>query len=402
MYVNLHYELIYMVYTNEEMINEYINTRGLSKSTRNSFKYSLKHYSDFQQKSLEELIDEADEEEEKNIRWKKTKLKRRLTNYMNYCKSTMTLNSAKHYLKIVKLFYHHHDIQIHKLPPFNERNAKIRQPIMPKDLPTREILRDAVEIAEPLMKALILFLVSSGMSKIDARNLTIQNFIDATAKYHDNSKDLKTAIEKMKEYDGEIIPVWNSRRQKTKKFFITFNSDEATRHIINYLELRNQRVEDGTKGAPEELKPSDKLFKISSEYFTIKFRELNDALELGTVGDDEASGVKGYNRLRGHMLRKYHATNLKNAGMDVYSINVLQGKSNGTVNDVYFFEDEQHLLKEYIDAIEGVLILTDVKELNRYSPEYVKMEKQNEEYKKQLDEIKSDIDGLKKVLGNGK
>ena len=313
-------ELINMEDTNQEMIDEYIATRGLSKSTYNSFKYVLKHYCKFQQKSLQELIDEADYEEEQGVRWKKTKLKKRLTSYMNHCKSTMTLGSAKKYIKIVKLFYHHHDIEIQKLPPFNEKNAIIRAPIRAKDLPTREILRDAVEIAEPLMKALILFLASSGMSKIDARNLTIQNFIDATKKYHDDSKDWKTAIEKMKAYEGEIIPIWNSRRQKTKKYFITFNTDEATRYIIAYLELRSERLKDHPIDGRTELEPSDKLFKISEVSFTNKFKELNNALGLGTVGNNENDNIKGYNRLRGHMLRKYHATNLKKHGMDTYSL----------------------------------------------------------------------------------
>jgi integrase len=383
--------------TNEEMVEEFVATRGLSKASHKSFKYTLKHYCNFQGCSLQELIDEADFEEEQQIRWKKRKLKKRLVNYMNFCKDTLTINSAKHHLKLVKIFYHHHDIEIHKLPPFNEKNAKVRNPITPKDLPTREILQEAVEIAEPLMKALILFLVSSGMSKIDARNLTIQNFLDATSKYHNDSKDLKTAIKLMKEYDGEIIPIWNSRRQKTKKFFVTFNTDEATRHIISYLELRDERLKNNYYNPKDELEPSDKLFKISTDYFTLKFKELNNALGLGTAGGNPEENIKGFNRLRAHMLRKYHATNLKKFGMDTYSINVLQGKSNGSVNDVYFFEDEETLLEEYIKAIEGVLILTDVKEHNRYSPEFIKMEKENEEYKEKIDRITDEINSLKKM-----
>lgn len=386
---------------NEILVKEYVATRGLSKSSYYSLKYSLAHYCRFQGKNLQELIDEADAEEEAGIRWKRTKLKKRLTNYMNFCKETMTINSAKHYFKMVKLFYHHHDIQIFKLPPINDRNAKIRTPITTNDLPTREILQEAVEIAEPLMKALILFMASSGMSKVDARGLTIQNFLDATVKYHDEGDDLKTAIAKMKEYDGQLIPTWKSRRRKTKKYFITFNTDEATRYIISYLELRNEKIKSNSDDGQSELKPTDKLFKISSHYFTMKFAQLNDALGLGTVGGKPEEGIKGYNRLRGHMLRKYHATNLKKHGMDSYSINTMQGKSNGAVNDVYFFADEETLMKEYIDAIAGVLIMTDVKEYNIYSPEYAEMQEENSELKSELGNIKADLAKLKNVFGDG-
>jgi len=99
--------------TNQELVDEFIATRGLSKASYKSFKYTLKHYSNFQGCSLQELLDEADYEEEQGIRWKKRKLKQRLTNYMNFCRNTLTINTAKHYLKVVKIFYHHHDIEIH-------------------------------------------------------------------------------------------------------------------------------------------------------------------------------------------------------------------------------------------------------------------------------------------------
>lgn len=386
---------------NDILVREYIATRGLSKSSYNGMKYALAHYCRFQGKNLQELLDEADAEEESGVRWKKSKLKKRLTNYMNFCKETMTLNSAKHYMKLVKQFYHHNDIEIHKLPPFNDRNAIMREPITSKDLPTREILQQAVEIAEPIMKALILFLASSGMSKIDARNLTIQNFLDATKRYHDEDDDIMTAIAKMKAFEGDLIPTWNSRRSKTKKYFITFNTDEATRYIMSYLELRNEKLKTNPENGQTELKPTDKLFKIADHYFTIKFAQLNDALDLGTVGGKPEEGVKGYNRLRGHMLRKYHATNLKKHGMDTYSINVMQGKSNGAVNDVYFFEDEDALFKEYMSAIEGVLIMTDVKEYNVYSPEYVQMESENQELRSELSGIKEDLAKIKNIFGEG-
>ena len=105
---------------NEEYIQEYTTTRGLSKNTYNLIKLVMNHYSQFQKLTLHELIIEADDEEEQGIRWKRRTLKRRLINYINYLHQSMTLNSAKTYLKIVKSFYHHHEIEIHSLPKLNE------------------------------------------------------------------------------------------------------------------------------------------------------------------------------------------------------------------------------------------------------------------------------------------
>ena len=202
----------------------------------------------------------------------------------------------------------------------------------------------------------------------------------------------------MKEFEGEIRPVWHSRRKKTNKFFITFNSDEATRFMIHYLEYRNEKLRYNPNNKNKTLKPTDQLFKVSEQYFSVKFQQLNDALGLGTIGDNPDDGVKGYNRLRGHILRKFHASSLEKAGMDIYSINVMQGKSNGSVNDVYFFADEEVLLEKYINAMDGVLILSEVKEYDKYSPEFVELENENKSLKTEISDLRGDIDNIKALL----
>ena len=367
--------------TNEEYIKEYITTRGLSKSTYQSTKMIMNHYSKFQQLSIHELIQEADNEEEQGIRWKRRKLKTRLINYMNYLRENMTLNSAKTYLKIVKAFYNHHEIEIHKLPKLNEKNSIVTEPITYSDLPDKEIIKKAVELSEPLMKAIILFLSSSGISKVDALNITIQQFIDATYHYHhqvDLYQSLATLWDISKNTD--IIPIFKARRQKTNKYYITFCTHEATMEILNYLAIRSRK---------QDIHSYDKLFKIEPHYYTIKFEELNDLLGLQKVGS--------YNRFRGHMLRKFHASALSKDGMDRYLINVLQGKSNGSVDDVYFFEDENRLKEEYIQHMHSLLIFSEVREVTVHSEEFLELKKENDELKKQVMKIQQMQDELNNI-----
>ena len=367
--------------TNEEYIKEYITTRGLSKSTYKTTKLIINHYSNFQQLSIHELIQEADAEEDAGIRWKRRKLKTRLINYMNHLRENMTLNSAKTYLKIVKSFYNHHEIEIHKLPKINEKNAIVTEPITYSDLPDKDIIQKAVELSEPLMKALILFLSSSGLSKVDALNITIQQFIDATYSYHqqvDLYQSLATLWDASKNVD--IIPIFKARRQKTNKYYITFCTHEATMEILNYLAIRSKKM---------DLHPYDKLFKIESHYYTIKFEELNDLMGLQKVGS--------YNRFRGHMLRKFHASALSKDGMDRYLINVLQGKSNGTVDDVYFFEDENRLKEEYIKHMHSLLIFSEVREVTVHSDEFLELKKENQELKEQMLKIQQMQDELNNI-----
>lgn len=362
--------------TNETYIKEYIQSRGLGKKTYYLFKYILNHYSKYQEKSLHELILEADNEEEQNIRWKRRTLKIRLINYRNYCKQTMKLSSAKTYYKTVKMFYNHHEILIGKLPAWNTKNATISTPITPSDLPTKNIIREAVDIAEPLMKALILFLCSSGMSKVDCLNLTVQDFITASKNYH-NEEDIQKALQIMFKSEMEIIPVFNMRRSKTNKYFITFCSPEATQEIINYLLLRDKR---NKKYHRPLLTATDKLFKISPAHYQTKFAELNNTMKLGKTGT--------FNRLRGHMLRKWHATQLEKNGMSRHLVNILQGKSNGSVDDVYFYTDEETLRNEYLQALDGVLVFTEVKEVTKYSPEYLNIVDENKKLKVEIEKVK--------------
>ena len=73
------------------------------------------------------------------------------------------------------------------------------------------------------MKSLILFLLSTGMSKIDALNLSIQQFIDSTYEYHKQTSIYQALSELWKISDTtDIIPTFKARRQKTNKYFITF------------------------------------------------------------------------------------------------------------------------------------------------------------------------------------
>ena len=363
--------------TNDDYILEYISTRGLSEKTAKNLKNITNNYCQFQQSNLHKLLLEADADEEDGLIWKKRKLKKRLVDYMNHLKTTMSINSAKTYFAVIKTFYEHHEIEVGKLPAFNVRNAKVQKPITYNDLPDKEIIKTAVEVSKPLMRSIILFLSSTGMSKVDMRQLTVNSFITATYDYH-KTTDMTTALQILNNLDEPIIPTWKSRRCKTNKYFITFNTPETTSEILNYLQTR------------KDLKPTDKLFPIPEHYFTLQFEKLNDMMGLGYVG--------AYRRFRGHMLRKFHASNLEKAGMNRYKINLLQGKSNNAVDDVYFFQDEKELKKSYINCMDGLLIFTKVEKVS-IDDEAVKLLKmENEQLKAEIDEIrqmKKDIERIK-------
>ena len=108
--------------------------------------------------------------------------------------------------------------------------------------------------------------------------------------------------------------------------------------------------------------------------------------------------VGAYRRFRGHMLRKFHASNLEKAGMNRYKINLLQGKSNNAVDDVYFFQDEKELRRDYIDCMGGLLIFTKVEKVSIDDEAVRLLKMENEQLKSEIDEVrqlKKDIEKIK-------
>ena len=61
----------------EELFKNFVSERNLTYGTEKGYKYVLKTYVDFTEKSLQELLTEAETEEDKGIRWKKKKIKKK-------------------------------------------------------------------------------------------------------------------------------------------------------------------------------------------------------------------------------------------------------------------------------------------------------------------------------------
>ena len=211
------------------------------------------------------------------------------------------------------------------------------KPITFEDLPTKKIIKNAVEIANPIMKAIILFISSSGCARKETLNLTVGDFINATYDYHE-SDNIYEALDMLNKIEF-IIPTFRIRRQKTNKFYFTFCSPEASKAIVNYLINQNYNF-----------KNDDKLFDINLYYWNKYFNEINETLNLGKVGE--------YNRFRSHMLRKFHASYLYNENNDLSlsEIDALQGRGKNSTHSSYFMENPKTLKIKYINSLNSILI----------------------------------------------
>ena len=129
--------------TLQHYLNKLQKERNLKPTTIKIFKSALKQYEQLNQMTLTELLEEAEKEEEKGIRWKHRQLPQRLLQYQNHLLQHYNYTTAETYLTKVKTFYKHHLIEIHTIPRVNTINTKKSRPITYQDLPTKNILKEA-------------------------------------------------------------------------------------------------------------------------------------------------------------------------------------------------------------------------------------------------------------------
>jgi len=355
------------------ILEQFFTERNSSQSTQTTYTRSCRYYETLTGHSIRECLDIADDEEYHNIRWKNTQTRAWILEYRDWVYQNYNVSTAQLYLTAILTIYRHFEITIPPLPYYSTKHVRRTPPIKYSDLPDRQILSECLTVGSPLVKSLILFMSSSGISRIDVLQLTINDYLKATSPYHDHQESVKYAIKDM--LDEDIIPTFHLQRQKTGQDYITFCSHEATKSLNTYLLTRT-----------DILRKDSRLFKINPRYINMVFERLNGYFDLGKVGI--------YNRLRPHMLRKYHASQLAEAGMSTDHINLLQGrKVQGIAHESYIRINPETLRDEYIQAL-PYLVIEDV---NKYRTENEILKEENIELKEKQDKLADILARLDKL-----
>ena len=359
----------------QEIIDDFMKRRNLKPSSMRQYLTTFRKYTEYNNMSLHELLLEAETEEDERIPQRRRTLLTRLLDFRNHITQTYKKNYVKSTMTKIITLYTTYGLEVPKLPTPSGKNMNESTPISFKDLPDKDIIEASINITTPLMKAIILFMSSSGCARTETLNLTIQDFIDSTKDYHD-SDNIYTVIETLNQYDN-IIPTFHIKRQKTDKWYYTFCSPEAVTAIIDYL-----------VSIKKPIRNEDKLFQYHEVTVCYKFQEINDELGLGRKGT--------YNRFRSHMLRKFHASNLKNNGMSKEDINQMQGKGQNTVDEAYFFDDPKILREKYISHMDCLTIDST----RRVKTELESIKDENKELRERENQLTDILLRLKKLEEN--
>ena len=291
--------------------------------------------------TVDELIDEAIDEETEGIDKRRRSIKTRILQFRTYLVTEANLRpkTIQKHMSNIHAFYNHFDIELPTLPPlkFDEEE---KEQLTYFDLPTREQIGMACEIAGILVGSVLLFMASSGTARTECANMTLGDFIEACNGYY-KSETIPEIIEELANSIEPIVPTFYLWRQKTSKKYYTFCTPEAANAIIEWLQLRIKVCE--VHG--EELTMEDSLWGLTKRQISSQFAKLNDELEFGFKGP--------YRFLRPHTIRKFHASNL---GLSEAKIDLLQGRSRDKIHETYIKTNPSELKKMYMNVMENVTI----------------------------------------------
>ncbi len=313
-----------------KILNQLFLDRNITKkTTQETYIIPTKQYEKVHKKTIEELIQEADKEEEEMIRLKNRKIKTRLLKFRQYMiQQGLSKNTIRIRMTRITTIYRHFEIELPKLPPFQLKEKKFERY---GDIPSKNNIKDVLNnTTNKKYKAIILFMSSSGTALNETIHLKVKDFIKATKEYHSNI-NLKTILTELKP-QKDIIPLFEMVRLKTNYPYYTCCSPEATTAIIEFLETR------------KNLKIEDDLFKYGRVSVLNMFQRLNDKMGYGKVN--------GRIFFRSHALRKFNSTAIEDIGF----ANTIQGRQADSITEAYFKHNPKRIKEKYLEHLPKLTI----------------------------------------------
>jgi len=331
---------------NEEKFKEFCFDREIRTSTINNYKNALQKYCNFIGMTLDELIREAEDEEDSGIRLKRRKINTYLREFkVSLNESNLSESTIELIMLLVKSFYRENEIELPKNTKKGVGKAQRRETI--DDLPKMEEIRRFMEHLNSVYKAMTVMCLSSGMGASEVTSLTFEHLYKATS-IKPYPETITQLIEELKA-KGNLIPTWDIKRIKRNFKYTTFSSPESVNRIIIYLEELNNKFPDYK---PE---PKDKLFRglksnkplIANDFLAI-YAYKNREFSFRKTEDDR-------NVIRVHSLRKYFASTLEFNKVPHLTTRRLLGHSVDSVTSAYFKVDVESLKEDYLEVVKHLM-----------------------------------------------
>lgn len=327
-----------MVEDSRETLQKMYAERNISQSTKKTYEATFIKWCEYFKdrfNNLQEMIDFYLEEEDERIPMRERTLKKDLLEFREYLQNNDGIKSDrsfKTYFSKMKTIFNHFELEMPTLPQMKLEKGYISNY---NDLPTHAMIKSACEQSPLDLKAVILFMSSSGSAKAETLSIEVGWFLEGCKEYLDEMPNQTNIQETLKALSDrhDIVPMIYLRRIKTDKWYYTYCSPEASYMIIESLKTR------------KNLRWDSQLFNFTSSLLLTKFQEINDNNEWGYVGS--------YRRFRSHALRKFMASNI---GLARDQVDSIQGRSKDMIQEAYFKQDPKAMKEVYMSVMERVMI----------------------------------------------
>ena len=322
----------------QELLQEFYRARNVKQATQKGYHASLTRWFEYtggKYSDLQENIDFYMKEEDEKIPMRDRAIKKEMLGFREWLiedKLIKSDKSARSYFSKVGTIFRHYGLEIPQLPQVKMEKGYVSSY---NDLPTHDMIKTACEQSPLDLKALILFMSSSGSAKAETLSITVGMFLEGCNEYLEEKATSTNIQETLKALTDkhDIVPMIYLRRIKTDKWYYTCCSPEASYMIIESLKTR------------KNLKWSDELFDYTSSLILARFQEINDNNNWGLVG--------AYRRFRSHALRKFMASNI---GLPRDQVDSFQGRSKDMIQEAYFKQDPKALKQIYLEAMHRVMV----------------------------------------------
>lgn len=323
---------------NQKILDNFFTERNIAESTRKSYCGALKRYSEcVNENNLQKIIDKALKQEDNHVPMRKRTIKKNILKFRTWLLDKGVRTRTAHtYESSVLTFHRHYGVEIPFLPQTKMKNDK---QVDYFDLPDKDMIRTAIRQADKRLGSLICFMASSGTAKAEALDLTVGRFLDGCKEYYTPTDDLYNDILRLSKVP-KVVPLISMHRIKTDKFYYTCCSYEASKLIFEYLLSR------------DNLSLEDNLWDISNSKLLFDFQEINDRNNWGRVGP--------YRRFRSHMLRKFHASNIR---LPADQIDMFQGRAKNAVHETYIKQNPATIKDLYLTVMDNVLLFKDEEDM---------------------------------------
>jgi integrase len=340
-------------------------------TTKYSWVNNLKRFCEWAKKTPDELIEDRKAELKSEDQRERHKAELRLKEYLGFLEGEgKSPNTRKNYFASVRNFYkrNYYELTFFRGDgPLNETVTEGCRAAGKNDL------RSMIEVSNPRIRALLLFLKDTGLAEADTAKLKLK---DISVIESGEVRPLKDVAELFLLNPPVPIIV---KRQKTKRLTITFMGKESLDSVRTSLKLRQQgsaeliirhyqKPEKKLGIGPEPLTLDSPLFRSYEKFFArkdMKIKHLSPHAISVIVRKAAINAGVWKEGFSAHALRRYFQTSLETAGTNGNWVKKMMGHTLGPSEDPYSRPEVATLQEAYSRAYSHLAITENAEQTSR-------------------------------------